>query len=174
MCDITFKNAKDEAMAIAEVFAEEWDREQWLEQHGRWASEEWDDARAAYAEAVAELSEVLDSSDPERPVDTDELMYAAALVRDASEALVDQVTADDDRIAEGTVDPDDVSELCTPDRELEHASAEGWDCVEGHAVYLLPDGRVVYRWYREGRGERRSRDLYVVAGALEEGHEQCD
>jgi hypothetical protein len=72
---------------------------------------------------------------------------------------------DGDYIAEGTIDPDEVSS--DPGVRIWSDSWQGWDCQEGDEVYLsiVDDGiRVVHRWWRTAYTRtRHDRDLWRIA-----------
>jgi hypothetical protein len=151
------KRTGDEIYESCTDFLSDWDRQDWMESHGEWASSAWTSEREAYDDASARVQDALADSES---VDVDELLAAIEELQAAAEALRDQVLPDSsDYIAEGTIDPDSVrsSSECLDIGE----SAQGWDCTEGWSAYRSGDALVV-QWYRHARGQRHDRDLWVV------------
>jgi hypothetical protein len=228
----TTTDRRKTAAKMAQRYLEDWDRQEWMSDHGEWASAEWDDAREEYVARAAEAVEAADdeaiavaeaaeaaeaaaeaaddaearaaaaaateaadaarsladaveylSDDGENPdypyaitdlantADSLGLTQAAEALRamaEAAAALNRQVTPDNDYIAEGRIDPDDVAD---EDGTVVWAERwQGWDCMEGQEAILLDDGRVVAHWWRDayGCGCRHDRDLWIVVGELED------
>jgi len=141
-----------------------------MQDHGEWASAEWEEEREAYQDAKDTLEEVLQAAldDVERS-SSDEvpnIMGAISEARDAlveaAEALDGEVRADEsDYIAEGLIDPDDVSDSAT-DLEVGY-STQGWDCREGWSAHRYGDD-LYMQWWRSPYGgtNRHQRDLWVL------------
>lgn len=176
------------ARGMVESFLSNWDRHEWMRDHGEWASAQFDPQRAEYAaalEAAQESAAVIAGALDEAPSDDrvnerldlcDAIDAARGLVaqlerlRAASVALDGAARADSsDYIAEGTIDPDDLRDECRSDQEVKYVSWAGWDCREGRSVYLLDDGRVVLHWWRDACGSRHNRDLWVRVGTVDMG-----
>jgi hypothetical protein len=161
-----------------ESFLESWDRSEWMRDHGRYASETWNDEREVYAEHQRELTDAVQylaekiSKLPSAEFvgsffdvkhieghlkDIEESLQALSK---AAQLLDDQVRPDEfDYIEEGTIDPDAVKDTAI---DLDIGSkSQGWDCIEGWAAYRV--GTSLYiRCYREAWGNRRDRDLWVL------------
>jgi len=149
--------------AACETYLEEWDRHDWMSDHGSWASEEWDDARHAYDDAAVALADAV----ADAPAADDAVDIQLDDVRDALDALVAAATAlrgqvlpdDDDYISDDVIDPDGVA---TRAQALHvGASAPGWDCVEGWDAWRVDDALYVRWWRSQCAGARRPRDLWV-------------
>lgn len=144
-------------------FLEDWDRHEWLRDHGTWASEEWNEARKAYEDAVQELREAVeDLDDPEYadPCSADDVARAVAAVQDAAKALDGQVRPDEsDYIAEGLLDPDGVADKAEPCGV--DCAWQGWDCREGWSAHRVGDA-LYLNWFRSAYGNRHDRDLWVL------------
>ena len=145
-------------------FLREWNRNQWQQDNGEWASEEWESERAEYDDAVAALKSAIDELSPADSVrDESFAVVDAALeaVKVAAKALEDQVRPDEsDYIAEGLIDPDNVSEEAEKLDVGHHW--QGWDCREGWDAYR--HGNSLYmRWWRDAYSgtNRHNRDLWV-------------
>jgi len=148
--------------------AHDWDRHEWMSLHGEWASSQWDDARAERDEvrellAVA-LREGADAAASARKIDWYDIDAAREALAAVERRLDGAVEPDEsDYIAEGTIDPDGVSD--DPGTCVWEDSWQGWDCTEGEGIYLAAeDGgiRIVHRWWRDAYGARHARDLWRV------------
>ncbi len=144
-------------------FLSDWDRHEWMRDHGEWASAEWDYAREEYDAALAELRSAVDGAgEGDETSDDSEARSIIELAQElarCAEALDGQVLPDDsDYIAEGTIDPDGVADkaVCVYDG----GDSQGRDCTESIDGYRVGDA-LYMRWYRDARGERHSRDLWV-------------
>jgi hypothetical protein len=157
------------------AFLEDWDRHQWMMDHGEWASEEWSEEREDYSDAIEQLllsidkvkETVLETLDESRADSFRDVRCALEkAMEELSEAesiakeLDGQVRPDEsDYIAEGTIDPDDVSDKAV---DLDIGERwQGWDCYEGWSAYRVDDALYV-RWYRTAYGNRHERDLWVL------------
>jgi hypothetical protein len=135
-------------------------------ENGEWASAEWDEAREEYTNALAELAAAIERAPAADRADRNALadvtLWAAA-AKAAAEALHDQVRPDEsNHIAEGLIDPDDVSE--TAERLDVGGSWQGWDCTEGWDAYR--NGNDLYlNWWRNAYGNRHTRDLWALVRA---------
>lgn len=147
-----------------EAFLGEWDRQEWLAEHGEWASEHWRAKRTDYSLAVAEVREALDElprAEYAAPEDLADLDNAVGALRSAAHALVGQVLPNEgDYIAEGTIDPD-----CLSGSEPLGVSARwsAWDCTEGWAAYRNGSA-LVLNWWRaptHAQSVRHARDLWL-------------
>jgi hypothetical protein len=147
-------------------FLADWDRHEWMIDHGEWASAEWEDARNDYDAALAELRAVVDAADDADGVsddsDCDAIAQALDDLRECAKALDSQVLPDEsDYIEEGTIDPDGVADkaVCVYDG----GSHRGWDCAESIDGYRVGDA-LYMRWRRDayGNSNRHSRDLWVL------------
>jgi hypothetical protein len=150
----------------------EWDREEWMQDHGEWESARWDERREARDEAREALAEVLReaaSADGNiANIDFDAIEEARVAAVEAEKALDGEVTPEADYIAEGLIDPDEVSD--DPGRKIWSNSWQGWDCTEGESVFVAVTDRglrVVHRWWRNAYGQRHDRDLWRVAETCE-------
>jgi hypothetical protein len=147
----------NEIKAACIKFLKSWDDQAWMEYHGEWASSAWTSEREAYDVASARVQDALADSES---VDVDDLMEAMDELREAAEALRDQVRPDEsDYIATNPIDPDSVrsSAQCLGIGE----ASQRWDCVEGWGAYRSDDALIV-RWYRHAYGSRHDLDLWVV------------
>lgn len=145
-------------------FLADWDRYEWMIEHGAWVSAEWDAARAEYDAALAELRDLVGAADDADCVGhwrgADAIVDCARELARCARALDGQVTPDEsDYIAEGTIDPDGVKAkaVCVYDG----GSHRGWDCTESVDGYRVGDA-LYMRWRREAYGNRHSRDLWVL------------
>lgn len=158
---------KQEIRDTIESYLEDWDRAQWMQDHGTWASERWQDEREDYDEALAKFREAVDALPDGDGVCYDTKHAFASLevdmaeLKTAMEDLDGQVHPDEsDFIAEGTIDPEGVkggAESLHVDSNL----VQGWDCTEGWAAYRHGDALVMH-WFRDAQGARHERDLWVV------------
>lgn len=161
---------KTDIRNACEQYLQEWDRHSWMQDHGEWASAKWEEERDAYQAAKDTLEEVLQAAldDVERS-SSDEvpnIMGAISEARDAlieaAEALDGEVRANEfDYIAEGLIDPDDVSDSAT-NLEVgysvqEYGSRKGWSA---HRY----DDDLYMQWWRNPYGgtSRHHRDLWVL------------
>ena len=183
--------AREEAVSTAlvrvELYLENWNRQDWMQEHGEWASAQWDDERADYAEALKEaleasgviadaLEEAPDDDDCDSPLDLDEAIDAARELVEkleklaaASKAMDGAVRADEsDYIAEGVIDQEELRGRCDDTNRVGHESWQAWDCREGWSAHLLDDGRVVLNWWRSVHGTtRHARDLWVLVDTID-------
>lgn len=148
-----------------EAFLADWDRQEWMQLHGEWASEAWDDAREEYDAALADLLTAVHVLPCGDRVDgagvLDDVRDALALVEETAAALDGQIVApEEDYIQEGTIDPDGVSETAHA-LDVGCVPVQGWDCTEGWSAYRHGDALYV-RWWRDACGNRRDRDLWVL------------
>lgn len=168
-------------------FLDGWNRHDWMQEHGDWASSRWDAERAEYDGALVAARDSIDAiadTLADAPIaeraDADSLDIDSAIdsaqdiierlerLRAACAALDGSVSPDGgDYIAEGTIDPDDVAGECHSECRVGGDSWRGWDCTEGWAAYLLPDGRVVANWWRSAEGQRHERDLWILVDHLD-------
>jgi len=148
-----------------ESFLADWNRGDWMTEHGDWASAEWDDAREEYDTAIEALNAAVKSAPAADRADRGalaDIRAALEAAEAAAEALDGQVRPDDsDYIAEGTIDPDDVS----GDAEgLDvGSSSQGWDCREGWSAHRSGDD-LYLNWWRSPypNTNRHQRDLWVL------------
>jgi len=155
-------NTQTKTRNAIEAFLENWDRHQWMQDHGKWASAQWDEERAAYDGAVEELRAAVESLPAADKADGDLDGVSAALeaVREAAKSLADQVCPDEsDYTATGTIDPAD-AKSSAEDLGIGECSRE-WECREGWGAYRVGDALYV-RWYRDAWGVRHDRDLWVL------------
>jgi hypothetical protein len=152
-----------------ENFVSEWDKETWMQEHGEWESARWDERREARDEAretfAAMLREAADEAAAGESVDLDFLATLHEKYVAAERGCEGEVTPENDYIAEGLIDPDEVSD--DPGVAVYSGDWQGWDCTEGESVHLaFVDGalRVVHNWWRNAYGQRHDRDLWRVAG----------
>lgn len=156
---------KDRVTETVEAFLADWDRHEWMQRHGEWASEAWDDDREAYRAASERLASAIDA-DPEDVgrldgPDLEEIQEAFAALQAAATSLEGQVRpGEGDFIAEGTIDPDALEDRAT-EPEVAAASWQGWDCREGWRAYRVGDA-LALNWYRLAWGHRHARDLWVI------------
>jgi len=158
----------------------DWDTQEWMEEHGEWVSSQWDEERAERDEAREALAEALraaaDAAEGGDDIDWAAVEAARERLDAADEAMADAVEPDEgDYIAEGTIDPDGVSD--SPGTRVWSDSWQGWDCQEGEDVYVAAaaeDGgiRVVHNWWRAAYGpHRHARDLWRVAEVVTDGRD---
>lgn len=150
----------DKIINTINSFLNEWNRHEWMQAYGEWASEEWDIHRENYDLQVECVQEAL--------VNADSLDYSAACELTSQleslltciKALDSQVLPDDsDYIAQGIIDPDEIKDK---DKELLTSQMwTGWDCKEGWDAYRLGDD-LVLNWWRDAYGERHQRDLWMT------------
>jgi hypothetical protein len=156
---------RDAIETACESFLADWNRGDWAVDHGEWASAEWDDAREEYDAAVEALAAAVKAAAPSERAGRDALADVRAALKAAeaaAEALDGQVRPDEsDYIAEGTIDPDDVS----GDAESLDvgASWQGWDCQEGWSAHRSGDD-LYLNWWRSPypNTNRHQRDLWVL------------
>jgi hypothetical protein len=157
------KSIKD-IQETCENFLQDWDRQAWMEDHGHWASEDWEVERYNYKCAVENLKEAVDklsSEDVDEGINNEELVDLAKEVVHAAKHLEEQVLPDsDDYISEGDIDPDNVSNSAIEIDDVGE-SWEGWDCQESWYAYRVEDALYI-RWRRIARGLRHERDLWVI------------
>lgn len=146
-------------------FLVEWNRDAWVAEHGKWTSEEWDERRENYDDAVVTLQEKAEGMPFAMHLDKDfdlaELYTALNAVRDAVYALHDQVVPDEsDYIAEGRIDPDNVADIAI-DLDIGKRQQE-WDCIEVWCAYRHIDA-LYLRWLRLPYPNtlRHHRDLWI-------------
>jgi hypothetical protein len=171
------KNDIKDIRDICNTFLEDWDRQQWMQDHGEWASENWNEARETYTGAINNLKnerevlvdELNNVSDAET-TDRHSLHYVRSALKGFEEALVlaesaakdldDQVLPNEqDYIAEGLIDPDDVEDKA---QDLGIGERwQGWDCIEGWNAYRAEDALIIC-WWRNACGNRHDRKLWVV------------
>src|SRR5690606_9218569 len=145
------KNIRD----ACEQFLEAWDRQEWMQVHGEWASAQWEGERAEYrarAEALeGALEEALtalrarsadDLRDGVPDIDLTGIQETYQELAKAAEALSYQVRPDEsDYIAEGMIDPDGVASNA---KDLDVGDRwQGWDCIEGWKAYRVGDALYV-------------------------------
>lgn len=165
------KTIEQRIQTQCERFLENWDRHQWMVDHGDWESEKWEDAREEYDEAVADLKAIVhalasgDRTGWSDRYEIESMLEAAQAVAEAQKALHDQVTPDEsDYIAEGVIDPDEVKDKAIPCHV--HHTWRGWDCTEGWGAYRHGDALYLH-WCRtpDGGSARHDRDLWVKVNA---------
>lgn len=149
-----------------ESFLEQWDRSEWMQAHGGWASEEFEEKREAYDDALASFREAVEELPDGESVKYDNkhelhmIEVELKLLKEAMLALEGQVNPDEsDYIAEGTIDPDNLKEG-SESLDIGHCY-QGWDCQEGWEAYRKGDALVV-QWFRHAIGNRHERDLWVL------------
>jgi hypothetical protein len=166
------------ASKAVEAFERDWNRGDWMVDNGEWASAQWDDEREDYdganekvTEAFSEVTDAINSiggsdsadvSDIDAAIEhVESLLGQLRELRECADSLDGAVSSDssEDYIAEGIIDPDDVSE------QAEHVcdvwSVDGWDCTEHCDAYRVGDA-LYMRWMRSARGARHERDLWVL------------
>jgi hypothetical protein len=157
----------------------DWDRHEWMQDHGEWVSSQWDGEReeraAARSALAAALTEAADAAEDGEEIDWAAIEAARARLDAADEAMEGAVEPDEsDYIAEGTIDPDEVSS--DPGVRIWSDSWQAWDCHEGQDVYVAAspeDGgiRLVHNWWRTAYGRRHQRDLWRIAEIVTEARE---
>jgi len=163
---------------VCEAFLENWDRQQWMQDHGEWASENWNEARNVYNSAINELNStradlvyVLNNvSDDSEEADCNSFYYVRSALKNfenalelaelAAKNLDGQVLPNDqDYISEGLIDPDDVADKA---HYLDFSARwQGWDCTEGWGAYRAGYALII-NWWRNACGNRHDRNLWVV------------
>lgn len=171
----TFSHA--EILEACENFLSDWDRREWVIEHGEWASSEWDNERGAYDIAVAKFAAAVETLDEELgnvPESHDydggdlanardsmaNLNAAFRALESAATSLEGQIKPDEsDYTSEGLIDPDGVANRAD---DLECGIwGDGWDCREGWSAYRVDDALYI-RWWRDAWGNRHERDLWVL------------
>lgn len=161
------RKAEIEAEIVA--FISDWNRRDWMSEHGTWASEDWESERSEYEDAHSEVEVAFNDLTVDATFGADNTVGAeiarlhAALDRleSAHKALDGQVRPDEfsDYISEGTIDPDNVEGGAV---SLDIGESwQGWDCTEGWGAYRSDDA-LVMNWWRSASGQRHQRDLWVV------------
>ena len=162
------------------AFLETWDRQEWMQEHGDWASADWEGEREQYEEAVSSLRDDLEqvcAAVGSLPKADRAGSGAAAVVREAvnellarldsvelaAEALDNQVRQNEhDYIVGGTLDPDCVAG--TAERLPVAERWQGWDCYEGWGAYRH-ETHLYVNWWRDAMGNRTERNLWVLVSA---------
>ena len=129
-----------------ETFLSTWDRSEWMQDNGTWASEKWDELREEVREEL-------------KSIDLEDVNLKDVLI-DLADRLEGQVISGvGDYIEAGTIDPDYVARYAK-NLEIE-ATWQEWDCKEGWMAYRYEDA-LYLRWYRDAWGSRIERDLWVL------------
>jgi hypothetical protein len=143
-----------------ESFLEEWDRHEWMQDNGEWASAQWEEERAEYEEALEALGKISDQPHSREAVLT-EAGEALERLREAVKALDGALEPDEsDYITEGTIDPDNIENAVT---NLGVSDCwQGWDCQEGWGAYRH-NNALYLNWWRSPypNTNRHQRDLWV-------------
>jgi len=163
-----------------ENFLSDWDRQEWMQDHGVWASDEWEGERDEYnsartevESAISEVTTVVgaishaDSYQNDWDIEgaiceTEELLKKLKVLMEIGRKLDGHVRPDEsDYISEGTIDPDMVSNVSTAKLVWEGPKTQGWDCKEWYDGYRIDDALYMH-WCRDAWGNRHNRDLWVL------------
>jgi hypothetical protein len=161
---------------LVEDWSHDQNRQEWMQDHGEWASAAWDDAREAREEAREALAEALREAATAdgnvANIDFEAIEKARVAAVEAEKALDGEVTPENDYIAEGLIDPDGVSD--DAGRKVWSQSRQGWDCIEGESVYVAVTDRgmrIVHNWWRSAYRQRHDRDLWRVVDCVADAND---